>query len=248
MTPLTQEEVRTRYNTSIPDRYEHEYELERWHSTSERRSHYRMTHESILRILKGQLCPKHYLEVGPGHGTWTKVFLSHCEDTQMSLVDISREMLGIAEKALEGYSNITYHESDFLAFTPPMTYDYFFSSRALEYIPDKNEFVRKLSHLLTGGAKVCIITKMPHYGRQRFTGKQVATFHSGQIEPEELASLFHEYGFSHIHTHPVTFVVPLLRLGFLNTVLWHMFRRFPCNPFSNFFSESYMLTAQKNPS
>lgn len=241
------EEVKNIYDTALREKYKGTYEQERWFSSPVAHAGFVMTKRAIECFIRSlSSSPKRYLEVGPGPGTWTKVFYERFGgNTAFDLVDISREMLNESKKTFSGQTNIRYFNTDFTEFTSDVMYDIFFSSRALEYFPNKDAFMERVAILLDKGGTGFVITKTPKYTRQKMLGENVPVFHGGQITPEEMRSLLVKHGFTNIHFYPVTFTFPVLRLAFLNKILGDIFERFPLNPASNFFSESYCVVFKK---
>ena len=70
-------------------------------------------------------------------------------------------MLVQARDGLVDQANVTFVESNLLAFESSQTFDFFFSSRAIEYMSDKRVAIGKIASLLLPGAQGAIITKMP---------------------------------------------------------------------------------------
>ncbi len=100
-------------------------------------------------------------ELGPGPGTWTKELLTIAPQATYHLVDISEEMLKQAKGNLKGFPNITFTQSDILDFVPQQQYDFFFSSRIIEYVPDKDRAIKIIASALKPGAYGYLVTKTP---------------------------------------------------------------------------------------
>lgn len=244
---MKSEEVKNIYDTALREKYKGTYEQERWFSSPVARGGFIMTKAAIERFMRSlSSSPKRYLEVGPGPGTWTKVFYERFgRNTAFDLVDISLEMLNESKKTFSGQTNIRYFNTDFTEFTSDVTYDIFFSSRALEYFPNKDAFMERVALLLDKGGTGFVITKTPKYARQKMLGESVPVFHGGQITPEEMRALLVKHGFTNIRFYPVMLVFPVLRWAFLNGMLGNIFGRFPLNSVSKFFSESYCVAFKK---
>jgi len=244
---MKSEEVKKIYDTALREKYKGTYEQERWFSSAVARAGYDMTKSAIERFIHSlKASPERYLEVGPGPGTWTKLFYERFgADAVFDLVDISEEMLNESKKTFSGKSNVHYFNTDFTQFKSDMTYDLFFSSRAFEYFPDKDMFVAQVAKLLNKNGMGLVITKTPKYKRQRMLGENTPAFHGGQISSEEMSILLKKHGFIDIHFYPVTLVFPVLRIAFLNRLLGNIFGRFGLNTVSNFFSESYCVVFTK---
>lgn len=244
---MNPEEVRTRYNTSVADKRGGDYEHKRWFSSAVAKAGFFMTKETIERhAVDGDSRVERYLELGPGPGTWTKPFLEHKKASSYDLVDISSEMLALARENLSTYqTTINFFEKNFLEFNGERPYDYFFSSRALEYFPDKDALIRKISALLCSGGAGFVITKTPKYALNRLLGRKTSDFHSGQIDPKALAALFEAHGCTVIRVYPVTFSFPVFRSATLNRLLFMILSPLPLNPISQLFSESYAIKFTK---
>ncbi|KKT81860.1 MAG: Glycosyltransferase [Candidatus Yanofskybacteria bacterium GW2011_GWA2_44_9] len=234
------------YNRQIKGKFEGNYEYHRWKSSPVKRAGYEMT-RSLIRgnILKSGLGFRDYLEVGPGPGTWTKMFLEASPKANFDLVDISSEMLNLAKQNLAGHGNLRYIETDFLRFNPDKKYDIFFSSRAIEYMPDKDGLVKKISDLLRPGGRGFVITKNPKYLRSKLAGRHISEFHKGQISPETFRALLIGNGFKDVEIYPVTFVFPVFNSAFMNRTVSGIFSYQKLNTLNNFFAESYLIRFKK---
>ena len=152
------------------------------------------------------------LEVGPGPGTWTKVLLSNKEIARYDIVDISEEMLRQAKDNLHEFEQINFVHSDILDFVPKEQYDFFFSSRFIEYVNDKEKVVDTIFKSLKPGGKGYLSTKTPQYGR--FMSKKVnSPVHQGQISAKKLRELFERRGFKVKKIINVNSVFPGLNSG-----------------------------------
>ncbi len=311
-------EVKEVYNKQVKTKFGGDYDHHRWFSDALKEAGYQMTLESIRHhFLERSLLPprsgeaRRYhsaicgvgdsfndcLELGPGAGTWTKLFLEKCPDAKFDLVDISSEMLKLAKENLdkladslchseasetkrrislatrsfakvypecnrraqddkekniggggkenENCGSIRYFEMDFLDFEPDKQYDLFFSSRALEYIPDKKGAVIKIAGLLKSGGQGFIITKTPKYLRAKLLGREISELHQGQIAPRKLKQLLLETGFKNIEIYPAAMSFPLFQSPRLNLLLFSVFYKERLNFLSQFFAESYCVKFEK---
>ena len=244
---MQHKEVKKIYNKIVKDKYIGQYEHNRWFKTPMLKIGYDMTKDSIERyFVDTNLKFANYLELGPGAGTWTKLFVEKYSGSKFDLVDISNEMLDLSRQALDSFDNVSYFESDFLQFKTDKKYDLFFSSRAIEYILDKEAFIKKVTNLLVDGAEVCIITKTPHYIRSKIIGRELGEFHQGQITPRQLKKIVKKNGFSNIRLYPVTVHFPIISSVVLDRVLYTIFSKFRLNFISQFFTESYCIIFKKN--
>ncbi len=230
------------YNSTIP--VIKDYESHRWFRNKISKAGYFMTKESIkTHIPKREfhIC----LELGPGHGTWTKELLAINVNAQYDLVDVSAAMLDLVKKRFKKKENINYYESDFLEFASNKKYDFFFSVRAVEYILDKKELVNKIIALLINDGQGFIITKTPKYFRNKILRRRIKDFHKGQIAPGKFKELLQDAGARKIRIYPVTMSWPFWQSAKINLFLHKIFYRLPLNFISQFFSESYCVIFQK---
>ncbi|MEX0933937.1 MAG: class I SAM-dependent methyltransferase [Candidatus Paceibacterota bacterium] len=219
-----------------------DYEKVRWFSNNVAKGMYEMTKESIRRhTLQKTGSFQHYLEVGPGPGTWTKLFIEKYPKAEYDLVDISREMLGLAKNNLPESSQINFYEKNFSNFIGDEKYDFFFSSRALEYFSNKEKIIKKITSLLKEGGDGFIITKTPKYWANKLLRRKTNSFHSGQICWQELVSLLEKNGCTISGVYPVTVSFPFLKSARLSRLLFKVLSPLPMNFLSDIFSESYCV-------
>src|SRR3989338_4660102 len=244
---MENEVVKAFYNETMPEKFGDDYEEERWFRDAIQRAGYELTKKAIERhVLSDEsLNPVRILELGPGAGTWTKLLIAHFPDAYFDLLDISKEMLARAEKALGRKEHARFIESDVLKWEPEGKYDYFFSSRVVEYVDDKKKFCGKIFDALLPGGRGFLITKMPHYERERFLGRKTSEFHEGQIAPGALCDEISAAGFIDIDCYPVTTSIPLFHSAWANLLFGKLFARFTLGPVSMFFAESYCVLFRK---
>ncbi|MCK4539858.1 class I SAM-dependent methyltransferase [Candidatus Parcubacteria bacterium] len=238
------EQVKNKYNKDIKGKYNNKYEQERWFKNDIQKAGYDMT----LNAIKKHAFASAYVscfELGPGHGTWTKELLEYSDKANYDLLDISSEMLRLVKERFKDRENINYIESDFLEFKPEKQYDFFFSSRVIEYIPKKEEVIKKISDLIKPRGRGFIITKTPKYLRDKMLGRKIDDFHSGQIAPEKLMELFKKNNCKNIKIYPVTMSWPFWRSAKMNMLLHKTFGNHRLNLISQFFSESYCVVFDK---
>lgn len=239
--------VKDFYNEKMPAKFGDDYEHKRWFSNPIQKAGYDLTKLAITRHVMSDetLHPKRVLELGPGAGTWTKLLIARFPHAHIDLVDISKEMLERARKAVGENANVRTIESDILEWTPEGEYQYFFSSRVLEYIHDKNAFCQKIFSALSPNASGFLITKMPHYERERFLGRKSSDLHQGQIAPTALRDALRTAGFIDVDCYPVTMSIPLLHSPRLNLLMGKFFGKYTIDVFSMFFAESYCVVFRK---
>jgi len=236
------QEVRNFYNKDISR--SRNYEERRWFSSEISKAAYESTRLAILGCLRNVEFDK-CLEVGPGHGTWTKALLKKSPKADYRLLDISSEMLSLLKKRFYGRKNIKFSESDFLEFETEEKYNFFFSSRAIEYMPEKEKVVQKIYDLLEEGGRAFVITKAPKYLRAKLLGRKISSFHSGQISPWELKKIVIKAGFKVLDIRSVTMSWPFWHSAYMNKMLNMICSKFRLNFISQFFSESYSIYFKK---
>lgn len=234
------------YNERMPEKLGADYEHARWHSNTFQEAQYAM----MQRVMKRYVMPfirsaKTVLEIGPGAGTWTKFLLKANPEAEYTLVDISTEMLARARANLPQETPVVFIESDVLSFEPRTQFDVVFSSRALEYMPDKPAAVRKIASLVRPGGTALIITKMPKAFAERISGRKPSDFHAGRIAPAELISLFQKEHFTLIALRMATSTVPGFQSVFLNRLFFSIFSHVPLLSPLGIFAESYIAVLKK---
>ena len=234
------------YDTVMPGRLGTNYEDARWRTSPLQSAQYDMTAQTIrqhiLPLLKNA---KHILEVGPGPGTWTKFLLETNPGAQYMLVDISAAMIAQARTALIQNANIAFVESDLLRFQTNEKFNGFFSSRAIEYMPDKTAAASAISSFLSRGAYGAIITKTPKHFFDRLRGRKVADLHRGQIAPHELTRVLRAAGLEIVGIHATTATVPLIGSASLNRALFALIRQLPLFFPLTLLTESYCVIFKK---
>lgn len=244
---MSNERAKTFYDKEMPEKFGADYEHERWHKTPIKRAGFFLTKTAIGRHLLANetLDPSRILELGPGAGTWTKLLVGRFPEAYIDLLDISTEMLARAKAALGASERLRFLEGDILEWSPEGKYDLFFSSRVLEYIDDKRAFAEKVSAALAPGGFGFLITKMPHYERERFFGKKTSEFHSGQIAPPALAEELRHAGFIDIGIFPVTVHIPLVNSALLDRAVGFALGKWPLGLFGMTIAESYCVVFRK---
>lgn len=228
------------YNEMMPAKYGASYEKGRWGRTPLKRAQYAM----MERVMRDTVLPfmgivNRVLEIGPGPGTWTKVLQEQNPGAQYTLVDISSVMLAQAKDGLDG--SVEFIESDWTSFQAGHQYDFFFSSRALEYVTDQREAIARVAHALKPGGRGVIVTKTPKPLFDFLRGRNAA-LHQGQIAPHSLVELLHAQGLTVRAVRLVTATVPGIGSAPLNRFAFYFLSRLPLIPL---FSESYAVFFQK---
>ena len=233
------------YDRTMPEKFGGDYESARWAANPLLRAQYQMLADAVHR----QVCPlvapaARVLETGPGPGTWTKLLLEANPSARYTLVDISHEMLSRAQGALADRTNIDFVESDLLAYESSDPYDFFFSSRAIEYMPDKATAARKIASLLAPGATGAVITKMPKAFFDRVRGRTSA-LHVGQIAPDDLVCLLERAGLIVERVRIATATFPGIGSATLNNFVYRLLKQVPLFFPLSLFAESYLVTFRK---
>jgi len=210
---MQNKDIRLFYNKVLREKFEDNYEHYRWFRTKRLWVDYVMMHETI-RLHVGML-EKSFsrcIELGPGPGTWTRLLYRCAPEATFDLVDISKEMERQFRLEMRELAQVTYHVSDIMSFRPEQKCDLFFSSRAIEYLEDKDAFVNHLRTLMAPGGTGIIITKNPSY--RRFVSEQkldkARWQHTGQVSHTQLKIALESQGFSDIKSFPAIVRIPLL--------------------------------------
>ncbi len=239
------QEIKQKYNQEIQAKYKFDYEHNRWFATPLLQAGFKMMQSTIQnQVLNNDLAVQNILELGPGAGTWTKMLKTKFTQANFDLVDISKEMLALAQKAL-GNDKFVYFESDFLDWQSSKKYDLFFSARALEYFPQKTPVLAKIFSLLNHEKYGFIITKNPQYWRYQLVGRKIPSMHRQQIKPKDLKNILSKVGFSEIKFYPAVMTLPFFKSAFLNNFLFRLFGNFQLNIISQLFTEAYLVKFKK---
>tara|TARA_B100000745_G_C20149125_1_gene394002 strand:+ start:901 stop:1626 length:726 start_codon:yes stop_codon:yes gene_type:complete len=236
-------EIRTFYNSSLQNS-DNNYEYDRWQKTPQGRAGFLSTKDALIKYVLPQLEEKRtVLEVGAGPGTWSKFLLEKTATAPYDIVDISDEMLKQAKANLSSYSNVQFIRSDILEFIPEKEYDFFFSSRFIEYVDDKLAVAKIISASLKSGGRGYLVTKTPHYNKV-LRKRNVSLVHQGQISANELSVVFEEVGLEVDCVVNVTSVFPGLGSGYMDRFMTLLCNLFPY-AFVKGVSESYAIIFHK---
>ena len=129
-------------------------------------------------------------------------------NAEFDLVDISKAMKGQFDSEMRKVEGVNYHLSDIIEFQSDKKYDLFFSSRALEYLENKETFFKKIFSMMKDGAKGVIVTKNKDYVFRKKNDKRFQ--HQGQLSLSECKELISKAGFSEVEVCPVIIRVPIL--------------------------------------
>lgn len=235
-------EVKKYFDLAINEKYGDFYEFNRWFSSPSLCLDYYMTGRSVMERLKDLKFEK-CLELGPGPGTWTKFIYRANSNASFDLVDISEEMKVQFSLEMRSVPNVNYFVEDIVNFSTDKKYDFFFSSRAIEYLENKLIVFEKIYSLLDKKAKCIIITKNPIKKNKRLQ-------HQGQISPDNLEKILNDVGFINIRVFPVIIRIPFLNKfipKFSLFVFEKIFRRNlkQINYLFSRFIESYLIEFDK---
>lgn len=232
------------YNQDMPSKQGADYEAARWHASPILEAQFGAMRDTVRRLAvpaftgAGSL-----LEVGPGPGTWTKELLNALPAVSITAVDISSEMLERARAHLAPYGDrVKYVEHDFTTYRAEHSFDAFFSSRAIEYMPDKALAARSIASLLRARGVGVLVTKTPKPFFNRIRGRVLSPLHQGQVSPKELTRILEEAGLMVERITIATVTIPGLRSAFLNRMLYRALKYLP---FISLFSESYAIRFRK---
>jgi SAM-dependent methyltransferase len=207
MTRISHDDIRKHYDAVVVSKYDGRYESNRWHATARYRLDYSMTEKSLRYHIRN-ISYRDGLELGPGPGTWTSIFLGRCREANFHLVDISEEMRKQFVAERRESSKIKYSVGDFMDLSLSRVYDFFVSVRALEYFSDKQAVCQKISDALKNNAAGIIVTKNPGYGFRKNRDDRFQ--HSNKILPTDLTSCLQNAGFSVDGVYPVIIRIPIL--------------------------------------
>ena len=220
------------------------YEHARWFSSSRKKRQYVFSMKSLLFHLDN-VDFKECLEIGCGPGTWTSLLLEKYPGADFTCVDISREMISQLNKKLGKRRNVKSVVSSFLDYDSKEKYDFIFSSRAIEYIPNKSKVIRKINSLMKDGGKGVIITSPPHdliVNVKKAMGKKFNKNHTQRISVEKMRELLRINGFIEIKFYPILFsdffLVP-------TSFLFKSMYKKRWNLLSKMFATGYIVTFNK---
>lgn len=249
---LTSEYVKKEYNRQIKEEYQGNYEYKRWFASPESRLGYEM-HRASQRFHTKAIKFNDYLEFGCGPGTWTKMFLNMAgKNRRFTLVDISKEMIKLAEKNLGKNKKIKFIVGDILNLKVKNKYDLIFSSRAIKYIPKKKRLFEILHAALKENGNCIIINQSCDTLMQKvyrlFGIKSKETLHMGGIAIKELKKILKNAGFKEIKFYPVEIKVGIPGLMIfkgLSRSIWKIFYKHELNWLSTLLSGSYIVRMKK---
>lgn len=246
MSQLENSKVKNLYDTNITDRYENDYEFNRWFQSPRLRCDFFMNYCAIKEHVKN-IDYSNCLELGPGPGTWTTVLYKQNNKASYTLVDISEAMKNQYHLEMRNMDNIEYVIADIMTMDFSKKFDFFFSSRAVEYLQNKKDFFTKLFDLMSEQSQGVIITKNKNFGLFKF--KADSRFqHQGQMTVSECRLYLEEAGFKSIEFYPVIIRLPIFdrfNQFFSSKIFLNHISRKLSNSFVNKLSESYLVKFKK---
>lgn len=247
MSKLTTKNIKDMYNKSIKSNYKSDYEYYRWFSERTSWEDYRMTHET-LNFHLSNLKIKNCLEVGSGAATWTKLILKKNDNISMTLCDISEAMIEQAKMNLGNKPNIKYFTEDFTLYNETDNHDFFFSIRAIEYMPEKEKVINNIKKSLKKNGTGLIMMKNPlsigRFVSALFKKKNLA--HTEQISAEDFKKKLKKAGFKSIKVYPAAvFFPPIKHIFFIGNFIWRQIYKKEMGFIGKLFSESYIITFKK---
>lgn len=239
--------IKDHYDREVPSLSGGNYEQYRWFGNKIQMANFVLTKEVITKYLLSDrhLRPKSVLEIGPGPGTWTEVLQQSLPLAEFTLVDISEQMLKQASERLASKGQINFINQDFTTFNTNQPFDLIFSSRAIEYAEDKTAFINNLARCLALGGTGFVITKTPHYFRDRLLFRHIPLRHQRQLSLRQFKRLVKAAGLIVLGAYPVTISVPFFRSARINLWVAKILSYLPLNFLTLNFAESYALKFAK---
>lgn len=243
MVELDTDYVKSRYGTEIGKKYSGHYEFNRWFINKRAWMDYCMTYRSILHHTQNvgfETC----FELGPGPGTWTRLLYRSNPNAEFTLLDISSEMKKQFYLEMRSCENISYKIGNFMEYDYDRKYDLFFSSRAFEYLPDKEDAIRRIGGLLNTGGICIIATKNPELLALKSNRRD--KLHSAQISASEFRALLGKFGFSSVRVFPVVARLPIMDRFVLRLSMRAFERSYKRESKKiPFYAESYVVVCRK---
>lgn len=209
--------MREFYNKKAKSVFKGDYECYRWFSTPIKKRQYAFTTLSLLYHLR-DIRFKNCLEIGCGAGTWTKLLIKKYPKARFTCLDISKEMIKQFKIKIKS-KRVKIIINNFLDQEFKSKYDFIFCSRAIEYIPNKPEVIKKFYELLLPGGNGIIVSSSPHpvfFRIKKLFKRKINLQHTQRISVKDLYKLLKNAGFVNIEFYPILFselkVIPTKRL------------------------------------
>lgn len=239
------EKIKDYYNSLVGEAYHGDYERERWFQTPLMRDRFVMMEHAIVHAFY-RVIPKHIFEFGPGPGTWTALLANHFPRASFHLLDISSTMREQFFKKRGELKGVEYELGDILEYRTQERFDTVFSSRAIEYVPDKQKVIAKLLEIMSPGGTGVLITKTPHYLKKKLLRQDTPWQHREQIHPLALKQLIEKCGGTNVTVSIAVAYVPFIgRMRVINRWSYGILARLPWSPLSSALSEAYLIRFQK---
>ncbi len=222
------DEIAGHYNTLLRG-LNGEYIHQRWGDSPIKRRHHRQTELALTHALAAVPSLGDVVEIGCGPAVWTPLFLEGAKS--VSLLDISEEMLKEARVRIEALDSgrhagkVSYACGDFLEHpVSAASCDTIVSSRAFEYMADKQGFVDKCFNMLRPGGTLIVITKNCDWYDSRKSIRELAQQSHEDLDVgrtmqldlsgwKQVAAMYDRAGFRPARAYPVilgTYEVNLL--------------------------------------
>ena len=183
------------------------YREKQWEKSNIALFDYSLTKNFLLKYLRPKKTEK-ILEIGCGPGKWTNIVSGRCNE--ITAVDISRNMINEAKSYCEA-DNISFIHGDIMKINIAGKFDKIYAVRSLEYIKDKEDFIRKMRKLLKDKGKIFIITKTnPCLWDMK---KNVKGFSQQKISHKRLSRLLKKHLFNDIIIRPAIIRLPIFANG-----------------------------------
>lgn len=244
---MSNNHIKDHYDQEVPSLSGGNYQQYRWFGNDVQKVNFTLTKDVIIKHLLGigHFKAQNILEIGPGPGTWTEVLLERFPGAHFTLVDISEQMLKQASGRLGSRGNFNFINQDFTTFNANQPFDLVFSSRAIEYAEDKPAFINNLARHLAFGGTSFVITKTPHYFRDRLLFRRIPLRHQRQLSLGQFKRLVKAAGLTVLGAYPVTISVPFFRSARINLWAAKILSYLPLNFLTLNFVESYALKFAK---
>ena len=220
-----------------------DYEYYRWFSSERRKMQYEFSLKILLHLKN--IKAEKILEIGCGPGTWTKILLKKYPKANIECVELSSSMSEQFKKNIKN-KRIKINVKSFLDFYTNKRYDFVFSSRAIEYIPNKKKIVDKIWKFMEKRGKGVIITSPPHpflLSIKRAFGKKIDKEHIDRISTDKIKILLQNKGFVNLEFYPILFTDNLPKT--IRRFLWNKLYNKKFGLLSKIFASGYLVKFEK---
>jgi len=259
-TVVPSDKIKDHYNETVKN-LKGEYIHYRWGESEIKKRHYKQTELALNHALNKVKRFENVMEIGCGPAVWTPLFSDSA--TNITLVDISEEMLNVARERLSSHNNINYICGDFVNVNldEKTKYDLIISVRAYEYMSDKPGMVRKCYELLKPGGSLVIVTKNQGWSDHIKDMEELkktsvdsipvgAAMQMDLIDWREMINFYHLADFKNVVTYPViigSYNQPFSsKVGLIMCDLLHKYsHKRPIANWHNSLIESYLTIGKK---